>query len=59
MDVWQSQGDPVVLGTRSRFRFSWMGGIIPWAGDHGWHGEESELGTGMHALLCSCLMVMV
>ena len=33
--------------------FSWMNGVIPWAGDHSWYGEESKLGTGMHALLCS------
>lgn len=40
------------LGHGSGSGFIWMGGTIPWAGDHGWYGEESGLGTGVHALLC-------
>lgn len=41
------------LGQGAALGFSWMGGVIPWAGNHGWYSEESELGTGMRALLCS------
>lgn len=41
------------LGQGAALGFSWMGGVIPWARNHGWYSEESELGTGMRALLCS------
>lgn len=36
--------------------FGWVGGTIPWAGDHGLYSEESELGASMP---CPLLLIMV